>query len=37
VEIREINGSVRHGPTRVLRLRLQAMEIQILGKQSKKV
>jgi glycosidase len=32
VEIHEVNGTVTHGPTRVLRLKLQPMEIQILGK-----
>lgn len=37
VEIREVDGAVTHGPTRVLRLKLQSMEIQILKKLSKKV
>jgi glycosidase len=32
VEIREVDSAVTHGPTRVLRLNLQAMEIQILAK-----
>jgi glycosidase len=32
VEIRHLNGSVAHGPTRVLGVRLQPMEIQILTK-----
>ncbi len=32
VEIREVDGAVTHGPTRVLRLKLQPMEIQILEK-----
>ncbi len=32
VEIHEVNGAVTRGPTRGLRLSLQAMEIQILGK-----
>jgi glycosidase len=36
VEIREVDGSVTHGPTRVLRLKLQPMEIQILGKSAEK-
>ncbi|MCI0693470.1 alpha-amylase [candidate division KSB1 bacterium] len=30
VEIREVDGAITHGPTRVLRLKLQPMEIQIL-------
>ncbi|MGH7453187.1 MAG: alpha-amylase family glycosyl hydrolase, partial [bacterium] len=37
VEIREVNGAVTHGPTRVLRLKLQPMEIQVLEKLPKKV
>jgi glycosidase len=32
VEIHEANGAVAYGPTRVVRLKLQAMEIQILKK-----
>jgi len=32
IEIRRLNGEVSYGPTRVLRLRLQPMEIQILAK-----
>jgi glycosidase len=37
VEIREVGGAVTHGPTRVLRLKLQPMEIQILEKLPEKV
>jgi glycosidase len=32
VIIQEVSGFVTHGPTRVLRVKLQPMEIQILGK-----
>jgi glycosidase len=35
IEIYEINGAVTHGPTRVLRVQLQPMEIQILAKAQK--
>jgi len=37
IEIREIDGAVTHGPTRVLRVQLQPMEIQILTKSPKNV
>jgi glycosidase len=37
VEIQEVDGAVTHGPTRVVRLQLQPMEIQILEKLQKKV
>jgi glycosidase len=35
VVIHEVSGAVTHGPTRALRVKLQPMEIQILGKAEK--